>query len=191
MNSKKFSEAMSELDSRYIDEAIHYKKKHRKRFFPLAAACVCLVLILPLTAFAIDAVQYNAAVDYLISLGIQAGDLSDYSRSEIKEAAKTIDAGESNSLSEKIMKLLPDSEEPVDKPTQVTSEQIKELTPTMTREDVLALLGNTQDIGSGMYVYVYEVDRQYLLRIPFSGDKAQLGVMGEDLLKALTKPDTN
>lgn len=191
MNSKKFSEAMSELDSKYVDEAIHYKKKYRKRFFPLAAACVCLVLILPLTAFAIDAVQYNAAVDYLISLGIQAEDLSDYSRSEIKEAAKTIDAGESNSLSEEILKLLPDGEEPTDTPAQVTSEQIKELTPTMTREDVLALLGNTQDIGSGMYVYVYEVDRQYLLHIPFAGDKAQLGVTGEDLLKALTKPDTN
>lgn len=25
MNSKKFSEAMSELDSKYVDEAIHYK----------------------------------------------------------------------------------------------------------------------------------------------------------------------
>ena len=30
MNSKKFSEAMSELDSKYVDEAIHYKKKKNK-----------------------------------------------------------------------------------------------------------------------------------------------------------------
>ena len=185
MNAKKFSDAMSELDSKYVDEAIHYKKKQRKRFFPLAAACACLVLVLPLTAFAIDIIQYNAAVDYLTSLGIQAEDLSDYSRKKIKEAAKTIDAGESNSLSEEILKLLPDGEETIDTPTQVTSEQVKELTPTMTREDVLALLGNTQDIGSGMYVYIYEVDQQYLLRIPFAGDEAQLGVTGEDLLKAL------
>lgn len=29
MNSKKFSEAMSELDSKYVDEAINYKKKQR------------------------------------------------------------------------------------------------------------------------------------------------------------------
>ena len=189
MNAKKFSDAMSELDSKYVDEAIHYKKKQRKRFFPLAAACACLVLILPLTAFAIDMIQYNAAVDHLTSLGIRAEDLSDYSRKEIKEAAKTIDAGESDPLSEEILKLLPDSEETIDTPTQVTSEQIKELTPTMTREDVLALLGNTQDIGSGMYVYLYEVDQQYLLRIPFAGDEAQLGVTGEDLLKALTPKD--
>ena len=56
----------------------------------------------------------------------------------------------------------------------------------MTREEVLSLLGNTQDIGSGIYIYVYEVDGEYLLRIPFASDDAQLGVTGEDLLKALT-----
>ena len=31
MNSKKFSESMSELDSKYVDEAIHYKKKKNKK----------------------------------------------------------------------------------------------------------------------------------------------------------------
>ena len=55
----------------------------------------------------------------------------------------------------------------------------------MTREDVLSLLGDTQDVGSGIYIYLYEVDQQYLLRIPFASDEAQLGVTGEDLLKAL------
>lgn len=30
MNSKKFSEAMSELDTKYVDEAISYKKKTKK-----------------------------------------------------------------------------------------------------------------------------------------------------------------
>ena len=30
MNAKKFSDAMSELDSKYIDEALNYKKKARK-----------------------------------------------------------------------------------------------------------------------------------------------------------------
>lgn len=32
MNSKKFSEAMSELDTKYVDEAISYKKKPKSRF---------------------------------------------------------------------------------------------------------------------------------------------------------------
>ena len=186
MNTKKFSDAMSELDTKYVDEALNYKKRAKKSNWVrwgVMAACLCLIL--SLTAFAVDIIQYHAAVDYLNSLGIAVEDLSDYSHKEIKEAAKTIDAGESNPLTEEILSLIPESKEPLDTPTQVTSEQIKELTPIMTREDVLSLLGNTQDIGSGIYIYLYKVDQQYLLRIPFASDEAQLGVTGEDLLKAL------
>lgn len=174
------------LDSKYVDEALNYKKKAKKPIWvKWGAIAACLCLMIPLTAFAVDIIQYNAAVDYLNSLGIAVEDLSDYSHKEIKEAAKTIDAGESNPLTEEILSLIPENKEPLDTPTQVTSEQIKELTPTMTREDVLSLLGDTQDVGSGIYIYLYEVDQQYLLRIPFASDEAQLGVTGEDLLKAL------
>ena len=31
MNAKKFSDAMSELDNKYIDEALNYKKKVKKQ----------------------------------------------------------------------------------------------------------------------------------------------------------------
>ena len=139
------------------------------------------VLCTTINCIAIETIQYNAAVDYLESIGISVEDLSDYSRKEIKEAAKTIDAGENSQLTEEILNLLPDNKEAIDEPTQVTSEQIRELTPTMTREEVLSFLGDTQDIGSGNYIYVYQVDQQYLLRIPFANDEAQLGVTGEDL----------
>lgn len=46
MNSKKFSEAMGELDSRYVDEAINYKKKAKKPMWikwGAVAAGFCLV----------------------------------------------------------------------------------------------------------------------------------------------------
>ena len=186
MNTKKFSDAMSELDTKYVDEALSYKKKDKMPIWvKWGAIAACLCLLMPLTAFAIDIIQYNAAVDYLNSLGIAVEDLSDYSHKEIKEAVKTIDAGESSPLTEEIRSLIPEYKEPIDTPTQVTAEQIKQLTPTMTRTDILSLLGNTQDIGSGIYIYLYEVDQQYLLRIPFASDEAQLGVTGEDLLKAL------
>ena len=155
------------------------KKAERPSMLELLAKMKVLVASLP------RKVREKAAVDYLNSLGIAVEDLSDYSHKEIKEAAKTIDAGESNPLTEEILSLIPENKEPLDTPTQVTSEQIKELTPTMTREDVLSLLGDTQDVGSGIYIYLYEVDQQYLLRIPFASDEAQLGVTGEDLLKAL------
>ena len=160
-------------------------KKREKRYLPLIAACACLLLAMPLAAFAIDTIQYNAAVDRLISLGIPAEDLSDRSRKEIKEAARTIDAGESSPLTEELLGLVADDGASIETPAQVTSQQIRGLTPDMTREEVLALLGDTQDIGSGIYVYVYEVDQSYLLQIPFAGDGAQLGVTGEALLQAM------
>ena len=33
MNAKKFSDAMSELDTKYVDEALNYKKKSPKPFW--------------------------------------------------------------------------------------------------------------------------------------------------------------
>lgn len=49
MNVKKFSDAMSELDSKYIDEALNYKKKAKKPVWVkwgAMAACLCIVLAL-------------------------------------------------------------------------------------------------------------------------------------------------
>ena len=186
MTNEKLYEVLGDIHEKHINGARAYHKVPKPLWVKWAAIAACLCLMIPLTAFAIDIIQYNAAVDYLNSLGIAVGDLSDYSHKEIKEAVKTIDAGESSPLTEEILNLIPENKEPLDTPTQVTSEQIRELTPTMTREEVLSFLGDTQDIGSGIYVYVYEVDGEYLLRIPFASDDAQLGVTGEDLLKALT-----
>ena len=48
MNSKKFTEAMSELDNKYVDEAINYKKKAKKPVWVkwgTMAACFCLVVV--------------------------------------------------------------------------------------------------------------------------------------------------
>ena len=185
MTNEKLYEVLGDINEKYVSEARVYQKAKKPIGVKWGAIVACLCLMIPLTAFAIDIIQYNAAVDYLNSLGIVVEDLSDYSHKEIKEAVKTIDAGESSPLTEEILSLIPENKEPLDIPTQVTSEQIKKLTPTMTRKDVLSLLGDTQDIGSGIYIYLYEVDQQYLLRIPFASDEAQLGVTGEDLLKAL------
>lgn len=185
MTNEKLYEVLGDINEKYVSEAGVYQKAKKPIWVKWGAIVACLCLMIPLTAFAIDIIQYNAAVDYLNSLGIVVEDLSDYSHKEIKEAVKTIDAGESSPLTEEILSLIPENKEPLDTPTQVTSEQIKKLTPTMTRKDVLSLLGDTQDIGSGIYIYLYEVDQQYLLRIPFASDEAQLGVTGEDLLKAL------
>ncbi len=50
MNAKKFSDAMSELDTKYVDEALNYKKKAGKKKkkqnwtkWGAMAACLCLL----------------------------------------------------------------------------------------------------------------------------------------------------
>ena len=55
MNAKKFSDAMSELDTKYVDEALNYKKKAKKPIWvKWGAIAACLCLMIPLTAFAVD-----------------------------------------------------------------------------------------------------------------------------------------
>lgn len=47
MNAKKFSEAMSELDSKYVDEALNYKKRAQETVWikrGVMAACLCVVI---------------------------------------------------------------------------------------------------------------------------------------------------
>lgn len=54
MNSKKFSEAMSELDSKYVDEAVNYKKKAKKPIWAkwgAIAACFVAVTVLGVGLF--------------------------------------------------------------------------------------------------------------------------------------------
>lgn len=124
---------------------------------------------------------------YLTSLGIDVKDLSDYSRQEVIEAYEACEAvaGESNGLLEDLMpKNTPLPVQPAE-PANVTSEQILELTSAMTSQDVIDRLGATQDVGFGLLILRYRVDDAYTLNIPFAGLDAQLGVYGEDLLKAL------
>jgi len=188
MKEEKIFEAMGDINENYITEAHgEAQKKKQVSWAKWIAVAAALLLAVPIGSFAYEMHQYNAAVGYLNSLGIQVEDLSDYSHREIKEAVKAIEAGEDNYLAEEILALSPTYGEESDTPTQVTTEQIRELEPAMTRKEVLALLGNTQDIGSGVYIYVYKVDGKYLLNIPFAGDEAQLGVNGADLLKALVE----
>ena len=48
MNGKKFSDAMSELDAKYIDEALHYQKKAKRSVWltwGATAACLCVLVL--------------------------------------------------------------------------------------------------------------------------------------------------
>ena len=41
MNAKKFSDALSALDGRYVEEAARYRRKHRQSFWVRWPACAC------------------------------------------------------------------------------------------------------------------------------------------------------
>ena len=59
MNAKKFSDAMSELDTKYVDEALNYKKKSPKPFWVkwgAMAACLCLIIS---SMFLLKHAEYN------------------------------------------------------------------------------------------------------------------------------------
>ena len=48
MNAKKFSDAMSELDTKYVDEALNYKKKAKKPGWVkwgAMAACFAVIIV--------------------------------------------------------------------------------------------------------------------------------------------------
>lgn len=191
MKSEKLFNAIGKIDDNYI-EAASPKANNRgktiwrkRRLITLITACI--IFFISVTAYAVEIRRYNAAVDYLTSLGIEATDLSNYSRSEIKQAVTVLEAGETNALTAEILSSAENSSSFVDIPiANVSSGLIRDLTPQMTYEDIINTLGETQDIGSGIYILVYEVDGAYLLNIPLAGNDAELGVTGETLLKALT-----
>ena len=88
------------IEDRFIEEASPKRMQPTKRRFSvirsIIAAAIILVMVVPITTSAIETFQYDAAVTYLTSLGIEAEDLSDYSRREVIDIVKAYDAGESN-----------------------------------------------------------------------------------------------
>ena len=188
MRKEDFFEVLGELDDDIVEGAkIPMKKKMNWKVLRTAAiaAVFSIALIVPAAAYVIETVRYNAAVEYLTSLGIDVVDLSDYSRKEIINVVEVYDAmGEEENIINGLWSNNDYAESPQE-PTNVTSEQIRQLTPTMTAMDIMETLGKTVDIGSGIWIMVYKVDDMYTLTIPFAGNDAQLGVYGEDLLKAL------
>lgn len=194
MRKEDFFEVLGELDDDIVKGAKEPMKKMinwKTMRVAAIAAVLAIALIVPAAAYAIETIRYNAAVGYLTSLGIDVEDLSDYSRQEVIKACEVYDAYDDvqNDLLENLLPKDGSVSTRPTEPTSVTSEQVLKLMPTMTAQDVIDLLGDTQDVGSGILILSYRVDNDYILYIPFTGLDAQLGVYGEDLLKALQPAD--
>ena len=60
MNAKKFSDAMSELDNKYVEEALNYKKKAKKPgWIKWGAMAACLAIVL---AFSVILAPFNGGM---------------------------------------------------------------------------------------------------------------------------------
>lgn len=195
MKREHISDAVGHISPEFIQEAADYSPAQKRRPISwkavLLAAAVTALLIAPAAAYAVDTVRFNAAVEYLRSRGIDVTDRSDYSREDIvmmADKAKEIDAykdmeAQLEAQAEEYMASPPPAR-PTE-PADVTSDQVRQLGPTMTWREVTDLLGDTVDVGSGLFILEYRVDGAYSLYIPFAGLDAQLGVTGEELLLML------
>lgn len=176
----------AEVEEKILNMTVNRKEKRRRKYKFAYASCIAIVvccLSLPIIYAMQVTKEYNAAIGYLQSLGIEVEDLSSYSKKEIIRVYDAYKAGENNEILNKLL------ENDVDKTTKnllsVTSADIEKLQPNMTYKDVINMLGDTIDVGSGIYILNYKVDDKYILSIPFTSLESELGVYGKDLLKAL------
>ena len=77
MNAKKFSDAMSELDTKYVDEALNHKKKAKRPGWikwGAMAACLCLVVYAGIRLIPTDSPPDESSELPLLNAQFEGGD---------------------------------------------------------------------------------------------------------------------
>ena len=91
MNAKKFSDAMSELDTKYVDEALNYKKKAKRPGWikwGAMAACLCLMVVVAIPIvnhFNNGATDIEPLVEYSLEEAPSAPDFGELFPTQILE----------------------------------------------------------------------------------------------------------
>ena len=91
MNAKKFSDAMSELDTKYVDEALNYKKKAKRPSWikwGAMAACLCLMVVVAIPIvnhFNNGATDIEPLVEYSLEEAPSAPDFGELFPTQILE----------------------------------------------------------------------------------------------------------
>ena len=78
MNAKKFSDAMSELDTKYVDEALNHKKKAKRPGWikwGAMAACLCLVVYVGIRLIPTDSPPDESSELPLLNAQFEGGDM--------------------------------------------------------------------------------------------------------------------
>ncbi|MGL5541002.1 MAG: hypothetical protein ACRDBX_05130 [Erysipelotrichaceae bacterium] len=180
-----------------------------KRKWVGACCAVAFIGVGSISAYAaVDAYEYSQASGLLGDIGIEVRELS---RKDAKEVYKDI-ASDTYEY-EKTMDLLNDRAQdlgianiPADGKeiyeaivhyhallgtAKITSEQIRTIPTGLTYKEIIKVLGDTKDIGSGQHVLQYAVDGDKVLYLSFADENDKCMQSGEDLLKTLESKPQN
>lgn len=175
--------------------------KHKKIF--AAAITVVIVIAISVSVYAaVDIYQYNQASSVLAKVGIDAATLPRYEAKQIGNdiasnsfanaatkdvlTAKAAELGLTVSSPEVMdyydalvdyMGLVPTA--------HVTSEQIAAILAGTVYKDIIKVLGETKDIGSGQHVLQYAVDGDKILYLSFADEADVCAKSGTELLEDL------
>jgi hypothetical protein len=174
----------------------------RKRIFAVALSIAIVITVSFSTYAAVDIYQYNQAANVLAKIGIDAATLP---RSEAKligsdiasnsfsnDATKDVLAAKAAELGLTVSS--PEVKEYYDAivdymgllPTvHVTSAQVAAILAGTTYKAIIAALGQTKDIGSGLHVLQYVVDGNKILYLSYADENDVCAKSGAELLEGL------
>ena len=196
------------LESARTKEGTVSPMKTRKLLAVAVAAVV--VVALSVSAYAaVDVYQYNQAVTVLAKVGIDAAALP-------RSDAKTIgsDIASNSFANEETKKVLAEQAASVGLDVastdakdyydalvdykglvgtaKITSDQVRAIAAGTTYKAIIAALGETKDIGSGLHVLQYAVDGDRILYLSFADENDICSKSGDELLAgAVDAPQDN
>ena len=183
-------------------------KNRKGAFFMKKKSVVSIIAITILATVsmsvyaAVDIYEYNQADSFLGEIGIEASSLS---RSDAKKVYKDIksDAFEyettKNVLYNEATKMginnIPQNAKAIYDSIvkynglvyteKITSAQIKAIKAGTSYKDIIKVLGNTKDIGSGRHVLQYAVDGDKIFYLSFGDENDICNRSGDELIKTL------
>lgn len=180
----------------------------------IAAISIVFVATISVAVYAVvDIYEYKQADSFLGEIGIRASTLS---RSEAKKVYKDIksdtfaDETTATVLNERAVEIgieeIPQNPKDIYQAiveynglistAKITSAQIKAIKAGTSFKDIIKLLGNTKDVGSGRHVLQYAVDGDKIFYLSFGDENEICSQSGDELLKTLVNakqdnPDEN
>lgn len=185
----------------------------KKKVWIAAISLVFVATISVAVYAAVDIYEYKQADSFLGEIGIKASTLP---RSEAKKVYEDIKSdtfeydATADVLNERAVEMgiekIPQNPKDIYQAivehngligtAKITSAQIKSIKTGTSFKDIVMLLGNSKDVGSGLHVLQYAVDGDKIFYLSFADENEICNKSGDELLKTLVdaiqdNPDEN